>query len=184
MTLFELYTGKIMFQGNSNNMMLKLIQEVKGKMPNKLIRKGVFAELHYDPDYDFLYKERDRVSGREIQRIIKYEQRPLPGKDLQEPRRAMAVSMRVAAGTRRASTADSNSSASSSIRTSADSSAPSTPAWTGSATPRPRPAAVAGASATHARSQARASRGPGASSGSWWYWIAAAMRGGVTTRTA
>jgi serine/threonine-protein kinase PRP4 len=81
-SIFELYTGKIMFQGNSNNMMLKLIQEVKGKIPNKLIRKGVFAELHFDPDYDFLYKERDRVTGREIQRIIKFEQRPMLGKDL------------------------------------------------------------------------------------------------------
>jgi len=81
-SIFELYTGKIMFQGNSNNMMLKLIQEVKGKMPHKLIRKGVFSELHFDPDYDFLYKERDRVSGREIQRTIKFEQRPLPGRDL------------------------------------------------------------------------------------------------------
>merc|ERR1719440_2023512 len=81
-TIFELYTGKIMFQGNSNNMMLKLIQEVKGKMPHKLIRKGVFSELHFDPDYDFIYKERDRVSGREIQRIIKFVERPLPGKDL------------------------------------------------------------------------------------------------------
>ena len=39
-TLYELYTGKIMFQGTSNNMMLKVIQEVKGKMPHKLIRKG------------------------------------------------------------------------------------------------------------------------------------------------
>ena len=28
-SLFELYTGKIMFQGNSNNHMLKLIQEVR-----------------------------------------------------------------------------------------------------------------------------------------------------------
>ena len=81
-TIFELYTGKIMFQGNSNNSMLKLMQEVRGKMPHKLIRKGVFSELHFDPDYDFLYRERDRVTGREIMRIIKFEQRPLPGKDL------------------------------------------------------------------------------------------------------
>ena len=66
-SLFELYTGRIMFMGNSNNSMLKLIQEVKGKMPHKLIRKGIFAELHFDPDYDFLYKERDRVTGREVQ---------------------------------------------------------------------------------------------------------------------
>merc|ERR1719263_1048111 len=81
-SLFELYTGRIMFMGNSNNSMLKLIQEVKGKMPHKLIRKGVFAELHFDPDYDFLYKERDKVTGREIIRLIKFEQRPSPGKDL------------------------------------------------------------------------------------------------------
>eukprot|EP00964_Phaeocystis_antarctica_P050439 scaffold29301_cov52-Phaeocystis_antarctica.AAC.1 len=81
-TLYELYTGKIMFQGNSNNMMLKLIQEVKGKMPHKLIRKGFFSELHFDPDNDFVYKEKDKVSGREIVRTIKFEQRPTLGKDL------------------------------------------------------------------------------------------------------
>ena len=81
-SIFELYTGKIMFQGTSNNAMLKLIQEVRGKMPHKLIRKGTFSELHFDPDYDFLYRERDRVTGREIMRTIKYEQRPVPGKDL------------------------------------------------------------------------------------------------------
>ena len=81
-SIFELYTGKIMFQGNSNNMMLKLIQEVKGKMPHKLIRKGVFSELHFDPDNDFVYKEKDKVSGREIVRTIKFEQRPIPGRDL------------------------------------------------------------------------------------------------------
>ena len=81
-TLFELTRGTILFQGNSNNMMLKLQQEVKGKMPHKLIRKGVFQELHFNPDYDFLYKERDKVSGREIVRVIKFEQRPVGGKDL------------------------------------------------------------------------------------------------------
>ena len=30
-------------------------------MPHKLIRKGTFSELHFDPDYDFLSKERDKV---------------------------------------------------------------------------------------------------------------------------
>ena len=81
-TLFELSTGKIMFMGNSNNMMLKLIQEVKGKMPHKIIRKGFFSELHFDPDNDFIYKERDKVTNREITRLIKFEQRPVAGKDL------------------------------------------------------------------------------------------------------
>ena len=81
-TLFELYTGRIMFMGNSNNMMLKLIQEIKGKMPHKIIRKGFFSELHFDPDNDFIYKERDKVTNREITRLIKFEQRPVAGKDL------------------------------------------------------------------------------------------------------
>ena len=81
-SVFELYAGKIMFQGTSNNMMLKLIQEVKGKMPHKLIRKGMFSELHFDPDYDFLYRERDKVTGREIIRSVKFEQRPMLGRDL------------------------------------------------------------------------------------------------------
>ena len=40
-SLFELYTGKIMFQGNSNNHMLKLIQEVGRKC--KRLRAAVLA---------------------------------------------------------------------------------------------------------------------------------------------
>ena len=51
-------------------------------MPHKLIRKGMFSELHFDPDYDFLYKERDKVTNREVIRLIKFEQKPLPGKDM------------------------------------------------------------------------------------------------------
>jgi len=82
LTLFELYTGKIAFMGQSNNQMLKLIQEVKGKMPLKLIRKGFFSELHFDVDNDFIYKEKDKVSGREVIRTIKFENRPVPGHDL------------------------------------------------------------------------------------------------------
>jgi len=34
--LYELYTGKILFQGKDNNDMLYQIQEVKGRFPNKV----------------------------------------------------------------------------------------------------------------------------------------------------
>ena len=81
-TIFELYSGRILFQGGSNNSMLRQIQDVRGKMPHKLIRKGVFSELHFDADYDFLCRDRDRVTGREIIRVLKFEQRPTPGKEL------------------------------------------------------------------------------------------------------
>lgn len=38
-TLYELYTGKILFPGSSNNHMIKLAMDLKGKMPNKVKKK-------------------------------------------------------------------------------------------------------------------------------------------------
>lgn len=34
--LYELFTGHVMFPGRTNNEMLKLMMEVKGKVPNKV----------------------------------------------------------------------------------------------------------------------------------------------------
>ncbi|KAJ5683860.1 uncharacterized protein N7477_000205 [Penicillium maclennaniae] len=39
-TLFELYTGKILFTGRNNNQMLRAIMECRGKYPPKLLRRG------------------------------------------------------------------------------------------------------------------------------------------------
>ncbi|KAL1280495.1 hypothetical protein QQF64_015095 [Cirrhinus molitorella] len=64
-TLYELYTGKILFPGKTNNHMLKLAMDVKGKLPNKMIRKGLFKDQHFDPNLNFLYTEVDKVTERE-----------------------------------------------------------------------------------------------------------------------
>ncbi|CDQ77476.1 unnamed protein product [Oncorhynchus mykiss] len=64
-TLYELYTGKILFPGKTNNHMIKLAMDLKGKMPNKMIRKGVFKDQHFDQNLNFLYTEVDRVTERE-----------------------------------------------------------------------------------------------------------------------
>lgn len=64
-TLYELYTGKIMFAGKSNNQMLKFFMDLKGKFPNKLIRKGAFREQHFDCNCNFLSHEVDKVTERE-----------------------------------------------------------------------------------------------------------------------
>ncbi|KAG5871676.1 hypothetical protein JTB14_007359 [Gonioctena quinquepunctata] len=64
-TIYELYTGKIMFSGKSNNQMLKFFMDVKGKFPNKVIRKGAFKDQHFDSNYNFLYHEIDKVTERE-----------------------------------------------------------------------------------------------------------------------
>ncbi|XP_060730017.1 serine/threonine-protein kinase PRP4 homolog [Tachysurus vachellii] len=64
-TLYELYTGKILFPGKTNNHMLKLAMDLKGKMPNKMIRKGLFKDQHFDQNLNFLYTEVDKVTERE-----------------------------------------------------------------------------------------------------------------------
>ncbi|ESO07418.1 hypothetical protein HELRODRAFT_76744 [Helobdella robusta] len=64
-TVFELYTGKIMFQGKTNNEMLKLFMDLKGKMPNKLIRKAVFKDDHFDQFFNFIYHEIDKITMKE-----------------------------------------------------------------------------------------------------------------------
>ncbi|KAL0966896.1 hypothetical protein UPYG_G00301520 [Umbra pygmaea] len=64
-TLYELYTGKILFPGKTNNHMIKLAMDLKGKMPNKMIRKGLFRDQHFDQNLNFLYTELDKVTERE-----------------------------------------------------------------------------------------------------------------------
>ncbi|KAJ3148801.1 U4/U6 small nuclear ribonucleoprotein prp4 [Geranomyces michiganensis] len=68
-TLYELYTGKILFPGRTNNQMLKLMMDVKGKFPNRMLRRGQFTHLHFD-DSVFLNAEIDRVTGKEVIRRI------------------------------------------------------------------------------------------------------------------
>lgn len=63
-TVFELYTGKIMFSGKTNNEMLKLMMDYKGKMPNKMVRKGALRDQHFDENCNFLYHEVDKVTQR------------------------------------------------------------------------------------------------------------------------
>jgi serine/threonine-protein kinase PRP4 len=64
-TIYELFTGRIMFPGHTNNQMLKLFMELKGKFPNKLIRKGQFRSQHFDEACSFLYHDTDKVTQRE-----------------------------------------------------------------------------------------------------------------------
>ncbi|KAI9473735.1 MAG: kinase-like domain-containing protein [Benjaminiella poitrasii] len=69
-TLYELFTGKILFPGRNNNQMLKHVMEVKGRFPNKLLRKAQFTADHFDDDFNFLSRELDRVNKKEIVRKI------------------------------------------------------------------------------------------------------------------
>ena len=62
--VFELYTGKILFPGRTNNDMLKLMMELRGKAPNKLVRRGLMRNQHFDESYNFLYSQVDKVTEK------------------------------------------------------------------------------------------------------------------------
>ncbi|KAI8800165.1 kinase-like domain-containing protein [Cladochytrium replicatum] len=91
-TLYELYTGKILFAASTNNQMLKLMMEAKGRFPLKLLRRGKFSSQHFDDTgasedgggggggsggvVNFRSREKDRLSGKEIERRIVVPERP------------------------------------------------------------------------------------------------------------
>jgi len=61
--------------------MLKYFMDLKGKMANKTIRKGMFKDQHFDTNCNFLYHEVDKVTERvrlilylnKVQYILKRE---------------------------------------------------------------------------------------------------------------
>jgi serine/threonine-protein kinase PRP4 len=63
-TLYELYTGKILFTGENNNQMLKNIMEIRGKLSAKLYRRGELAHNHFDELGNFVSVERDKILGK------------------------------------------------------------------------------------------------------------------------
>eukprot|EP00933_Yihiella_yeosuensis_P020861 TRINITY_DN16646_c0_g1_i2.p1 TRINITY_DN16646_c0_g1~~TRINITY_DN16646_c0_g1_i2.p1 ORF type:complete len:615 (-),score=166.98 TRINITY_DN16646_c0_g1_i2:135-1979(-) len=69
-TLFELFTGKILFPGKSNNDMMRHFMEVKGKLPNKLIKSGMCWKQHFDENMDFRYVDVNRATRKKITRTI------------------------------------------------------------------------------------------------------------------
>ncbi|KAJ6093108.1 serine/threonine protein kinase [Penicillium sp. IBT 16267x] len=78
-TLFELYTGKILFTGRNNNQMLKSIMECRGKYPPKVLRRGSLAHLHFDDMLNFHSIEQDKITGRPVTRILDFKK---PTRDL------------------------------------------------------------------------------------------------------
>ncbi|KAK9255499.1 kinase-like domain-containing protein [Lipomyces tetrasporus] len=74
-TLFELYTGRILFPGSNNNQMLKVIMQTRGKIPHKLLRKGVFTPSHFDDQMNFLSRETDSLTGKPVVKSIPFSGR-------------------------------------------------------------------------------------------------------------
>ncbi|EKM56131.1 uncharacterized protein PHACADRAFT_162178 [Phanerochaete carnosa HHB-10118-sp] len=69
-TLYELYTGKILFPGRSNNHMLLLMMELKGRFNSKIIKKAKFGDMYFDDLGAFQSVEKDRVTGADVVRQV------------------------------------------------------------------------------------------------------------------
>lgn len=80
-TLYELYAGRILFNGSDNNNMLRVIQECRGKLPNRLIKRAKLAENYFDEAFTFHGLDRDKMTGNVIHRPMHFAQ-GLAGKDL------------------------------------------------------------------------------------------------------
>lgn len=76
-TLFELYTGKILFTGRNNNGMLRSIMECRGKYPHKLLRKGSESYKYFDDLLNFHAIEEDKHTRRLVTKVIEIKARPL-----------------------------------------------------------------------------------------------------------
>lgn len=76
-TLFELYTGKILFTGRNNNNMLRNMMECRGKFPHKLLRRGTLTYEYFDDLLNFRSQEQDKVTGRIVTKMIDIKAKPV-----------------------------------------------------------------------------------------------------------
>ncbi|EME77256.1 serine/threonine protein kinase [Pseudocercospora fijiensis CIRAD86] len=91
-TLYELYTGRILFNGSDNNNMLRVIQECRGKLPNRLIKRSQLADKYFDEAFTFHALERDKMTGNLVQRPMHFSQ-GVHGRDLKSRLSANAKKM-------------------------------------------------------------------------------------------
>lgn len=69
-TLYELFTGRILFAGRSNNQMLRAIMECQGKFSHKLLRRAAFTDRHFDDTLVFRSVEKDKMTGNDVVRML------------------------------------------------------------------------------------------------------------------
>jgi serine/threonine-protein kinase PRP4 len=84
--MYELYTGKVMFPGNSNNDMLRRFMEIMGRFPNKLIKRSMTKMIElgrpvdFTEDFKFMRIMIDKITKKETVKILTIDEKPV--KDL------------------------------------------------------------------------------------------------------
>jgi len=78
-TLYELYTGKILFTGRTNNQMLRSIMDCRGKFTTKMLKRAQFAHIHFDEMANFRSVEQDKITGKDTIKTLAFVK---PSRDL------------------------------------------------------------------------------------------------------
>lgn len=76
-TLFELYTGKILFTGRNNNGMLRSIMECRGRFPQRLLRRGTLTYQYFDELLNFQAVEEDKLTGKVVTKLMPVKATPI-----------------------------------------------------------------------------------------------------------
>ena len=63
-TLYEMYTGKILFTGRTNNQMLRSIMDCRGKFTIKMLKRAKLAHMHFDEMGNFRSVEQEKLTGK------------------------------------------------------------------------------------------------------------------------
>eukprot|EP00927_Polykrikos_kofoidii_P048926 TRINITY_DN43094_c0_g1_i1.p1 TRINITY_DN43094_c0_g1~~TRINITY_DN43094_c0_g1_i1.p1 ORF type:complete len:645 (-),score=160.80 TRINITY_DN43094_c0_g1_i1:52-1920(-) len=69
-SLFEIFCGKILFPGRSNNDMLRHFMDLKGKLPHKMIKSGLTWKNHFDENLDFKFVDVHKATKKKVTRIV------------------------------------------------------------------------------------------------------------------
>lgn len=80
-TLYELFTGNILFTGQNNSQMLRAILECRGNYPPKLLRRGNsdIISVHFNENFTFIGQEISKISGSLEKRLMDFKK---PTRDL------------------------------------------------------------------------------------------------------
>jgi serine/threonine-protein kinase PRP4 len=74
--IYELFTGHVMFAGRTNNEMIRLHMDYKGKIPNKVLKahhrsfEALQLDPHFDADFKFKMHDIDPVTNKPIMRLV------------------------------------------------------------------------------------------------------------------
>ena len=77
-TLYEIYTGKILFPGKTNNHMLKLMMEMGGPFPKHMLKRGSLTSTHFNDNLEFVSFDLDKISGKPSTKVLtSFEVKPI-----------------------------------------------------------------------------------------------------------